>query len=414
MTCSRLTREREMNTASGGERLAVDSRPMLVPIVIALCVLVVVGVAIVLTMRARRSEAQHRAEADEAAAALAAQSRSSAGEREVQAMILSSMEEGVLLFEAAGARVFANEAIARHLGDAPVTADLLLPIALRDAVRRAGYVGDTVRTEVETGAPTRWLRASAQPVGTDGSVLLVVRDVTETRRLDAIRRDFVANASHELKTPVASIRAAAETLRDGAIDDPEAAHRFTDQLERDADRLGRIVSDLLDLSRLETGSERLERAALDAIAEDEVARRQEQAERAGVSLTVQLDGVPSIRGSNRDLALMTANLIDNAIRYTPSGGSVAVEVRAQRETVVLRVRDTGVGIPQRDLPRVFERFYRVDQARSRETGGTGLGLSIVRHVSENHGGEVTVTSELGQGSTFEVRLPTAADPVDGP
>jgi signal transduction histidine kinase len=242
----------------------------------------------------------------------------------------------------------------------------------------------------------------------------VVRDVTETRRLDAIRRDFVANASHELKTPVASIRAAAETLRDGAIDDPEAAHRFTDQLERDADRLGRIVSDLLDLSRLETGSERLERAALDAIAEDEVARRQEQAERAGVSLTVQLDGVPSIRGSNRDLALMTANLIDNAIRYTPSGGSVAVEVRAQRETVVLRVRDTGVGIPQRDLPRVFERFYRVDQARSRETGGTGLGLSIVRHVSENHGGEVTVTSELGQGSTFEVRLPTAADPVVGP
>jgi signal transduction histidine kinase len=387
---------------------------MVLPIVIALCVLVVVCVAIVVTFRARRSEAQHRAEAGEAAAALAAQSRSSAGEREVQAMILSSMEEGVLLFEAAGAQVFANEAIARHLGDAPATADLLLPIALRDAVRRAGYVGDTVRTEAETGAPTRWLRATAQPVGTDGSVLLVVRDVTETRRLDAIRRDFVANASHELKTPVASIRAAAETLRDGAIDDPDAAHRFTDQLERDADRLGRIVSDLLDLSRLETGSERLERAALDAIAEDEVARRQEQAERAGVSLTVQVDGVPAIRGSNRDLALMTANLIDNAIRYTPSGGSVVVEVRAERETVLLRVQDTGVGIAQRDLPRVFERFYRVDQARSRETGGTGLGLSIVRHVSENHGGEVTVTSELGQGSTFEVRLPTAADPAVGP
>jgi two-component system phosphate regulon sensor histidine kinase PhoR len=386
---------------------------MLLPIALGLALVVAVGVAIVLAVRAQGSAARHREAADEAAAALAAQSRSSADEREIQTMILASMEEGVLLFDAGGAQVFANEAIARHLGDAPVSADLLLPIALRDAVRRAGYVGSTVRTEAETGAPTRWLRATAQPVGTDGSVLLVVRDITETRRLDAIRRDFVANASHELKTPVASIRAAAETLRDGAIDDPDAAHRFTEQLERDADRLGRIVSDLLDLSRLETGSERLDRASLDAIAEDETARRQTEAAAADISLSVQVDGVPAIRGSTRDLALMTGNLIDNAIRYTPAGGSVSVEVRAERDTVVLRVRDTGVGIPQRDLPRIFERFYRVDQARSRETGGTGLGLSIVRHVSENHGGEVRVESELGEGSTFEVRLPTTDERVGG-
>jgi two-component system phosphate regulon sensor histidine kinase PhoR len=386
---------------------------MLLPIALGLALVVAVGVAIVLAVRAQGSAARHREAADEAAAALAAQSRSSADEREIQTMILASMEEGVLLFDAGGAQVFANEAISRHLGDAPVSADLLLPIALRDAVRRAGYVGSTVRTEAETGAPTRWLRATAQPVGTDGSVLLVVRDITETRRLDAIRRDFVANASHELKTPVASIRAAAETLRDGAIDDPDAAHRFTEQLERDADRLGRIVSDLLDLSRLETGSERLDRASLDAIAEDETARRQTEAAAADISLSVQVDGVPAIRGSARDLALMTGNLIDNAIRYTPAGGSVSVEVRAERDTVVLRVRDTGVGIPQRDLPRIFERFYRVDQARSRETGGTGLGLSIVRHVSENHGGDVRVESELGEGSTFEVRLPTTDERVDG-
>jgi signal transduction histidine kinase len=133
-----------------------------------------------------------------------------------------------------------------------------------------------------------------------------------------------------------------------------------------------------------------------------------------VSLTVEVDGVPAIRGSARDLALMTGNLIDNAIRYSSAGGSVSVEVRAEREAVVLRVTDTGAGIPQRDLPRVFERFYRVDQARSRETGGTGLGLSIVRHVSENHGGDITVTSELGQGSTFEVRLPTSVETLDGP
>jgi two-component system, OmpR family, phosphate regulon sensor histidine kinase PhoR len=384
---------------------------MLLPIALGVALLAVLAVAIVQTVRAQNAAASHRVEANQAAAALAAQTRSSADERQVQAMILASMEEGVLLFDAQGARVFANEAISRHLGDAPANADLLLPIALRDAVRRAGYIGATVRTEAETGAPTRWLRASAQPVGTDGSVLLVVRDITEARRIDAIRRDFVANASHELKTPVASIRAAAETLRDGAIDDRDAAHRFTEQMERDADRLGRIVSDLLDLSRLETGSERLDRTALDAIAEDEVARRTEQAAAAGISLAVQVDGVPAIRGSSRDLALMVGNLIDNAIRYTSSGGAVSVEVRAERDAVVLRVTDTGAGIPQRDLPRIFERFYRVDQARSRETGGTGLGLSIVRHVSENHGGEVTVTSELGQGSTFEVRLPTSAEPA---
>jgi len=394
----------------GGRRL----RPMLLPIVLGVALVVVLTVAIVQTAKARQAAARHQVAADQAAAALDAQSRSSADEREVQAMILGSMEEGVLLFDAGGTRVFANRAIRRHLGDAPASADLLLPIAFRDAVGRAGDDGSTVRTEAETGAPTRWLRATAQPVGTDGSVLLVVRDITEARRLDAIRRDFVANASHELKTPVASIRAAAETLGDGAIDDHDAAHRFTEQLERDADRLGRIVSDLLDLSRLETGSERLDRAALDAIAEDEVARRQEQAATAGVSLTVQVDGVPAIRGSARDLALMTGNLIDNAIRYSSAGGSVSVEVRAEREAVVLRVTDTGAGIPQRDLPRVFERFYRVDQARSRETGGTGLGLSIVRHVSENHGGDITVTSELGQGSTFEVRLPTSVETLDGP
>jgi signal transduction histidine kinase len=387
---------------------------MLLPIVLGVALVVVLTVAIVQTVRAREAAARHQAAADQAAAALAEQSRSSADEREVQAMILASMEEGVLLFDAGGARVFANRAITRHLGDAPASADLLLPIAFRDAVGRAGDDGPTVRTEAETGAPTRWLRAAAQPVGTDGSVLLVVRDITEARRLDAIRRDFVANASHELKTPVASIRAAAETLGDGAIDDHDAAHRFTEQLERDADRLGRIVSDLLDLSRLETGSELLDRVALDAIAEDEVARRQEQATAADVTLSVQVDGVPAIRGSSRDLALMTGNLIDNAIRYSSAGGSVSVEVRAERDAVVLRVTDTGAGIPQRDLPRIFERFYRVDQARSRETGGTGLGLSIVRHVSENHGGDVTVTSELGQGSTFEVRLPTSVETLDGP
>ena len=375
-------------------------------VLVVLVVAVVVGIAAAVAMSARRTAARHRVEADEAAAALQAESRSRAGDREVRGLILASMEEGVLLVNRDGGRVFANEALERHLGDAPAKADLLLPTALRDAVRRAGYTGATVRAEVETGAPTRWLRATAQPVGTDGNVLLVVRDVTEARRLDAIRRDFVANASHELKTPVASIRATAETLHGGAIDDPQAARRFTEQLERDADRLARIVSDLLDLSRLETGSDRIDRVGLDRIASEAVARRRGEAAAAQVDLTLEADGVPEIAGSARDLSLLVGNLVDNAIHYTQAGGSVGVEVRAEPGVVVLRVRDTGIGIPQRDLPRVFERFYRVDQARSRETGGTGLGLAIVRHVCENHGGQIDVTSELGRGSVFEVRLPT--------
>jgi signal transduction histidine kinase len=380
-----------------------------IDVLLVLVAAAVIGVAGLVALRARRVAAGDRAEADRAAAALSAESRSSAGDREVRGLILASMEEGVLLVDHEGDRVFANEALERHLGDAPAKADLLLPTALRDAVRRAGYTGATTRVEVETGAPTRWLKASAQPVGTAGSVLLVVRDVTEARRLDAIRRDFVANASHELKTPVASIRATAETLRDGAIEDPPAARRFTEQLERDADRLARIVSDLLDLSRLETGSERGEWVALDRVAGEVVERRRGDPAAAQVGLTLEVDGVPEIAGSARDLSLLVGNLVDNAIHYTQAGGTVEVEVRAEPATVLLRVRDTGIGIPQRDLPRIFERFYRVDQARSRETGGTGLGLAIVRHVCENHGGQIEVASELGRGSTFEVRLPTTND-----
>jgi two-component system phosphate regulon sensor histidine kinase PhoR len=359
----------------------------------------------------RRRVATSERRATDAEHALQRANRTSAGDRRVQDVILSSMEEGVLLFDPHGGRVFANQALDRHLGATPESTDVLLPLDLQRAVKRAGYVGDVVRAEVETGTPSRWLRGTALPVGDDGSVLLVIRDVTDARRLDAVRRDFVANASHELKTPVASIRAAAETLRDGAIDDPPAAHRFTEQLEREALRLSRIVSDLLDLSRLESGSDLGEQVRVDAVVSEEVHRMEDEAVAAGVALTLEADAVASISGSARDIALLARNLIDNAIRYTPVGGSVTVEVVADDEGVLLRVADTGLGIPQRDLPRIFERFYRVDRARSRETGGTGLGLAIVRHVAENHGGTVLVSSELGRGTTFEVRIPAAATPT---
>jgi len=327
-------------------------------------------------------------------------------DRQRMDLVLSSMLEGVVLFDATGQVTYANSATEGHLGTVPRSVEGLLPLGMRSAVEHAAAERTPASSEAEVGA-SRWLRGSAVPVHADGSVLLVVRDVTEARRLEAVRRDFVANASHELKTPAATIQAAAETIRRASTDDPSVVPRFAAQLEGEAIRLSRIVGDLLDLSRLESGSELEDVVALDAVLRDEGERFEEPAAEAGVHLTITANGPTRVHGSARDLALLVRNLVDNAIRYTSAGGSVDVALAADAGEAVLTVSDTGVGIPTRDLPRVFERFYRVDRARSRETGGTGLGLSIVRHVVENHGGRVSVDSELGRGTRFEVRLPAA-------
>jgi signal transduction histidine kinase len=218
----------------------------------------------------------------------------------------------------------------------------------------------------------------------------------------------VANASHELKTPAATIQAAAETLRQAAEDDPAAVPRFASQLEREAVRLSRIVADLLDLSRLETGSSLDELVSLGAAVREEWRRLQEAADQAGVGVTIRTEGERPVRGSQRDLALLVRNLIDNAIRYSHEGGEVLVAVEPDGDDVTLSVSDTGIGIPSRDISRIFERFYRVDRARSRETGGTGLGLAIVKHVVENHSGSIAVETELGRGTTFRIRFPASS------
>jgi len=369
---------------------------------------IAVAVVAVARLRGERRDARRR-EDDRAtgAEALAARLASSEHERDIATQALSSMEEGVLLFGADGATRLANPAVEGHLGVRPASSDALLPLGLRQLTERAAGAQAVLATEVEIGAPARTLRGFAAPTE-DGSVVLVIRDITETRRSEQVRRDFVANASHELKTPAASIQAAAETIRTAAVEDHSVIPRFASQLEREAARLSRIVSDLLDLSRLESGSVLDETVALDAIVRDEGERFEEQAAEAGVGLKVEAHTVPRVRGSARDLALLVRNLVDNAIRYTAPGGGVHVELTTEDGEVVLAVSDTGLGIPHRDLPRVFERFYRVDRARSRETGGTGLGLSIVKHVAENLGGRIAVESVLGQGTRFEVRLPAAA------
>jgi signal transduction histidine kinase len=378
-------------------------------------VLVALGFAVALVAVAgwRRERARARAAGsahERATEVLRRALEASEDERRSASRILAAMTEGVLLFDADGSTRFANPAAERHLATHPASMDALFPHRLRDAAASALATGDVTTAEAETGSPARVLRGAALPTP-DGSIVLVVDDVTQTRRLEQTRRDFVANASHELKTPAASIQAAAETIRTAASEDPSVVPRFAAQLEREAARLARIVSDLLDLSRLETGSELDESVALDAVVRDESERFEDPAAEAGVALEVAAERVPRVRGSGRDLALLVRNLVDNAIRYTRPGGRVEVGLGSRNGEVVLTVLDTGLGIPTRDVPRIFERFYRVDRARSRETGGTGLGLSIVKHVVENHGGTIGVSSELGQGTRFEVRLPAVPSPA---
>ena len=377
------------------------------PIAVTVSSVAIAVAALTALARERRTAHAAGTAKDEEVADLRGRLEASEAERDSESTILASMEEGVLLFGPDGHTRLANRAAELHLGGRPSSIDALLPLGLQRIARRSAEDRATIVTEAETGAPSRVLRGFAAPTE-EGSVVLVIRDITETRRLDQVRRDFVANASHELKTPAASIQAAAETIRTAAGEDPSVIPRFASQLEREAARLSRIVSDLLDLSRLESGSALDESVALDAIVRDEGERFEEPAAEAGVGLSVRAGGIPRVRGSSRDLALLVRNLVDNAIRYTRPGGQVEVDLTADDGEVVLAIVDTGLGIPSRDLPRIFERFYRVDRARSRETGGTGLGLSIVKHVAENHGGRVVVTSELGQGTRFEVRLPASA------
>jgi two-component system phosphate regulon sensor histidine kinase PhoR len=328
-------------------------------------------------------------------------------DRQQREAVLSAMEEGVLLVGADDSLGYANPAAARLLGGVPRTLRALTPPAVRGLVEETRSDGRAREREVETGFPTRVLQASTVALRDPGEVLVVLRDVTAPRRVEAMRRDFVADASHELKTPAAAIQAAAETVERAVGEDPGSAARFAAQLRRDATRLSRIVSDLLDLSRLEAERPNLSPVRLDRVVADEADRLTSAAAGSGVRIEPAVEPV-TVRGARGDLALLVRNLLENAVRYSPEGGRVDVRLAERDGRAVLEVDDTGIGIPTRDLPRIFERFYRVDRARSRETGGTGLGLSIARHIAERHGGRIEAESELGRGSTFRVTLPTAS------
>jgi two-component system phosphate regulon sensor histidine kinase PhoR len=288
--------------------------------------------------------------------------------------------------------------------------------ALRQAdlialVRKALSGVEELTGEVEVGTVRRRnFSVTAAPVraaGANGAVL-VLHDITELRRLERVRRDFVANVSHEFKTPLTAIQGFAETLLSGALDDKANRERFVEIIREHAWRLARLTDDLLKLSRIEAGRLELELRSIRAeeLVNSCIETARLNAKARGLEIHVDLpENPPAIRGDGVQLGEVLQNLLDNAVQYTPSGGKIEVKARSNGHDVVFTVADTGIGIPESDLERIFERFYRVDAARSREAGGTGLGLAIARHIVEAHGGRIWVESAIGQGSRFHFSVP---------
>jgi two-component system, OmpR family, sensor histidine kinase SenX3 len=281
---------------------------------------------------------------------------------------------------------------------------------LRDLVDEAVVNGEVQDVELEVpqgrfGQRTRVLAVRVAPLGA-ALVLLLAEDQTDARRVEAVRRDFVVNVSHELKTPIGALSLLAETL-DQASDDPETVRRFAARIQKESARLTTLVTEILELSRLQVAGSLVEAnpVSLDGVVTEAVDRARTAAGARDIEVEVGGERGAEVFGDRDLLVTAVRNLIDNAVAYSEPGTRVAVGVTVRGSVVELAVVDQGIGIAAADLPRLFERFYRVDPARSRDTGGTGLGLSIVKHVVAEHGGEVTVWSQPGRGSTFTIRLP---------
>jgi len=335
-------------------------------------------------------------------------------ERNTLAAVLAAMADGILIVDRRGIVVRANRAARRLLGaTAPLEGKSFVE-ALRDhelsAVLQACM--DRAAPEIgtaEVGSGHRFLRIVTTPLrGKQGGALALLQDLTELRRTETVRRDFVANVSHELRTPLASLKALVETLEEGAIGEPEVARDFLSKMHVEVDGLTQMVSELLELSRIESGRMNLSLQAeeVEPMVREAVERLTAQADRAGAQLSLQLPAsLPRAMMDRERIGQVMVNLIHNAVKFTPSGGKIVVGARQEGDWILVSVADTGVGISQEDLPRIFERFYKAD--RSRSGGGTGLGLAIARHVVEAHGGRIWVESVEGSGSTFTFSLPVA-------
>jgi two-component system sensor histidine kinase SenX3 len=327
------------------------------------------------------------------------------------ALVLAVLTNGVVVVDRDERVVLSNPA-AQTMG--LLSADRLVVAEFGDMVRKAIVTEDAVSGAIDLplgglGREPVAVSLSAIPLfeaGTVVAVALIITDVTEQRRLEAVRRDFVANVSHELKTPVGALTLLAEAINEAA-DDPEAVQHFASRMQHEGTRLGRLVRELIDLSRLQ-GAEPLpgdDVVAIGPVLTEAADRTRLAAEKAQIEIRVSCTDDLDVRGSESQLTMAVANLVDNAVAYSQSGTKVSLSARAAGDFVEIAVSDQGVGIAEADQARVFERFYRVDPARSRATGGTGLGLAIVKHVSTNHGGTVSLWSAEGAGSTFTIRLP---------
>jgi two-component system, OmpR family, sensor histidine kinase SenX3 len=320
--------------------------------------------------------------------------------------VLDALSTGVVLCDESGAVTFRNDA-------AQAMAGTHLGVLVDETIERhlaAAIGGRSSEEEVDLYGPPKMVFVVRAIPAANGGACAFIDDISERRRIDAVRTDFVANISHELKTPVGALAVLAETLVDETEHDVVA--RITDRMLDEAHRAVQTIDDLLELSQIELGggTDADQFQAVD-IVHRAIERVEALAEQRSIEITVNARDPLSVRGDRRQLISAVGNLVENAVKYSEERGRVRLDVRAHGPWVEFVVDDQGVGIPSRDLDRIFERFYRVDKARSRGTGGSGLGLSIVRHVATNHGGEVLVSSTEGEGSTFVLRIPLDQHPA---
>jgi two-component system, OmpR family, phosphate regulon sensor histidine kinase PhoR len=330
-------------------------------------------------------------------------------------LILDAMEQGVMVLDRNARITLTNSSLGRVLGtDRDLSRKTPLEVLRRpeldDAVHAVLRGGPPQTFEITAGN-NKIFQANVAPVtnvhGHIESAVVVFNDLTDIRRTERMRRDFVANVSHEFKTPLTSIRGYTETLLSGAKDDPSIAVDFLSTIERNAQHLEALVRDLLMLARLEAEVPATrEQFDLKILIDEQIASRAKSIRERDIHVSLECQPI-LIHADRSRLATALSNLVDNAIHYNKSGGQIVICGEAQDGMLHISVTDTGNGIPSEELPRIFERFYRVDKARARESGGTGLGLSIVKHAIESQGGSITVTSRLGTGSAFTIRLPVA-------
>ena len=346
--------------------------------------------------------------------------------------VLTSMVEGVMVLDHRGYVLQINPALERMFGISRAEArgrpfaELFRQRHLNELVEATLRSRKNQEVEIILPLTNRYLHIDASVAGgehdNEACIVLVCHDMTELRQLETIRKDFVANVSHELRTPLTSIKGYVEALLDGAKDDPDMAVHFLDIILKQSDRLNLIIEDLLELSRIESGriSFRADPIDVHALIDRALSTIKPLAEKKGHRLVTSVNAIlPPAKGDEDRLVQVLTNLLDNAVKYTPAGGTITVGAREAPAlqtaepvggAIELNVSDTGIGIPEPDRPRVFERFYRVDKARSRELGGTGLGLAIVKHIVEGHGGQVWVEAHEPKGSRFVVRLPISNGP----